>query len=402
MPFLTDYQHFAGRGWDTGAVHNYYAYRRVNAPHTGEPYSEALLFGVSGGIVLGYFTFAYAGYDPHVALLTRNTFDPLETMLARLGVVQEVRQTSKPAKGVANLLDALADGVPPLVWADLWSLPYNTFAQNDGMWGMAPILVYGYDEGADQVWLADRAATGLVITTGELATARGRVKKEKFRLLTLDQPDPDKLPAAVTAGIWDCINLFTEKPPKGAANNWGLKAFTYWADLLTKPGLRQRWAKEFPPGIPFYAGLTTTLSHYGVTGIRDDADRGLYATFLAEAALILAKPALRAVAAQLLASRNAWQALAAILLPDAVAPFGETRHLIKRKAHLFRTQGQAALPEIHQINTRLTVLRAQMATAFPLSPAQVTAHCQAIAEQLLTIRRLEAQAIADLRTIMAG
>lgn len=87
------------------------------------------------------------------------------------------------------------------------------------------------------------------------------------------------------------------KPPKGAANHWGIKAFTYWADLLTKPGQRQSWAKEFPPGTPFYAGVTTTLSHYGVTGIRDNADRALYATFLAEAACILAKLDLRAIMA---------------------------------------------------------------------------------------------------------
>ena len=74
MPTLTDYQHFDGRHHETGTIHNYFAYTGVAAPHTGRPYSEALLLGVSGGIVMGYFTFAYKGYDPHVALLTRNTF----------------------------------------------------------------------------------------------------------------------------------------------------------------------------------------------------------------------------------------------------------------------------------------------------------------------------------------
>lgn len=84
MPTLTDYQHFAGRHWETGSVHNHWAYRRFVAPHTKQPYSEALLMGISGGIVMGYFSFAYAGYEPHVAILTRNTFDPWDTLLTRL------------------------------------------------------------------------------------------------------------------------------------------------------------------------------------------------------------------------------------------------------------------------------------------------------------------------------
>ena len=61
MPTLTDYTQFEGRHWDTGSVHNFYAYRGVTAPHTGKPISEALLLGISGGIVFGYFSFAYDG-----------------------------------------------------------------------------------------------------------------------------------------------------------------------------------------------------------------------------------------------------------------------------------------------------------------------------------------------------
>ena len=156
MPILKNYRHFAGRHPETGSVRNHLAYRGVNAPHSGKPYSEALLFGIGGGIVTGYFTFAYQGYDPHVALLTRNTFDPLDTLLARLGVEREFRKTNKPEKGVANLIDTLNDGVPATVWADLWSLPYNALPYDKGMWGSIPIVVYGYDDEKDEVLIADR------------------------------------------------------------------------------------------------------------------------------------------------------------------------------------------------------------------------------------------------------
>src|ERR671923_2586022 len=88
-----------GRHWETGSIHNALALQGVKAPHTGKPYSEALLLGISGGIVFGYFVFEYKGYLPHVALLTRNTFSPFETILERLAIPHEVRQTTNPEQG---------------------------------------------------------------------------------------------------------------------------------------------------------------------------------------------------------------------------------------------------------------------------------------------------------------
>ena len=47
MPILANYHHFAGRHWETGSVHNYYAYRGVKAPTPAnpiaKPYSWALV-----------------------------------------------------------------------------------------------------------------------------------------------------------------------------------------------------------------------------------------------------------------------------------------------------------------------------------------------------------------------
>lgn len=86
---------FNGRHWETGSIHNVLAMQGVKAPHTGQPYSEALLLGISGGIAFGYFTFEYKDYLPHVAMLTRNTFSPFTTMLERLGIAQDVQETGR-------------------------------------------------------------------------------------------------------------------------------------------------------------------------------------------------------------------------------------------------------------------------------------------------------------------
>ena len=122
-----------GRHWETGSIHNALALQDVRAPHTGQPYSEALLLGVSGGIAFGYFTFEYKGYLPHVAILTRNTFSPFATILERLGIAQDVRQTNKAEIAEKNLQNALDMGLFPILWADQFSLSYNDLEPGDMM-----------------------------------------------------------------------------------------------------------------------------------------------------------------------------------------------------------------------------------------------------------------------------
>lgn len=409
MPILADYEQFNGRYWETGSVANQWAYRGVVAPHTGEPYSEALLLGVSGGIVMGYFVFAYDGYDPMARILTRNTFDPMDTMLARLGVVQHIEQTASADKGVANLVNALEEGVPPIVWVDLFSLPYNGEVYDEGMWGMMPLVVYGYDEAADVVLIADRARVGLTVTVGELAAARGRVKKTKNRVLTLAAPLEEKLVTAVHAGIWDTIKLFTEKPPKGSKNNFGFAAYQHWAKMLTAAKGRGSWAKEFPAGRPLLAGLMSAFTDINTFGKVGFAERDVYATFLDEAAIILEKPALNQVADQFRESAKAWEALSLALLPDEVELLKETRQLMLRKRDVFLNEGNAGIAEMAAIETRLTEIKTvvsassgqTVSTQFPLDDTGVKALKEAIATCVMQIHDIELEAITTLQAAMA-
>ncbi len=401
MPILHDYNQFEGLHWETGTVRNFLAYRGVTAPHTGKPYSEALLLGVSGGLVFGYFSFAYEGYDPHARILTRNTFGPFETMLSRLGITQHRLQTASPAKGITNLVDTLESGVPAIVWADMFSLSYNLLPFDEGMWAMMPILVMGHDEQADQVRIADRSRRPLTVSTGELHAARARVKKDKFRVLTLDPPNPDKLVAAVQAGIWDCIKLYTEKPPRGSKNNFGLAAFQWWTNLLTRPTARLSWEKEFPAGPKMYAGLSSVFADINTFGKDGGAERQTYASFLDEASLILERPALKEAAAQFRKSAAAWERFNQELFPDEIAPFAETRRITLRRHRLFLDEGDAALDEMRTIDARLQALRSQMETDFPLSPDEVVTFRENLAQAVLDIHDIERDAVAALQDAMA-
>lgn len=398
MPTLENYNHFDGLHWETGCIYNFFDYRGFKAPHTAQPYSEALLLGVSGGIVMGYFSFAYEGYGPQARILTRNTFDPVTTMLSRLGVVQNIYQTTNPQKAEQNLLRELESGIPPLVQADIFSLPYN-FPLDD-MWWMRPVLVYGYDLATQTVSLADGAHVPLHVSTEQLAKARAKVKKDKFRIITLEAPDPSKLATAVQQGIWDCIKLFTEKPPKGGKNSFGFAAYKWLAEQLTNPKARMSWEKEFAAGASMFSGLTWLYTDLMLFTRDDCADRALYADFLNEASLILNKPALREAAQRFRDSAAAWGALSQALLPDDIPAFRETRDLMRQRRALFREHGNESRGEAESINRRLKEIREQVATNFPLNIAQVVAFRQNLSEHILNIHNIEKEAIGLLQHAM--
>jgi hypothetical protein len=388
---------FTGRHWETGSIHNALALQGVKAPHTGKPYSEALLLGISGGIVFGYFTFEYKGYLPHVAMLTRNTFSPFSTILERLGIAQDVQQTNKSDTAEKNLRDTLDSGLYPLVWADHFSLPYNCLPPDEPMWGMMPILAVESD--GNFVIVADRSSQPFHLSMADLTNARGRVKDDKYRLITLDAPQPVKLAGAVHKGICQTIKLFTEEPPRGARDNFGFAAYEKLANLFVNTRNKQSWERFFPPGVRMYHALAGSpvqpgAYHWVMTwGSADGAERGLYADFLLEAAQILKKPALKESAEKFRESYQLWLEFANALLPDDIPMLCESKMLIQKKHDLFINEGETALPEIKQINVRLNELLEQSKTDFPLSNAQAAEFRSNMRDILLKISAVEGQAV---------
>ncbi|MGZ9235042.1 MAG: BtrH N-terminal domain-containing protein [Anaerolineales bacterium] len=389
--------HLNGRHWETGSIHNALAVQGVKAPHTGKPYSEALLLGVSGGIAFGYFTFEYKGYLPHVALLTRNTFNPFPTILERLGIAQDIQQTNKSETAEKNLRDTLESGLHPILWADQFSLPYNCLPANEPMWGMMPILALETD--GKSVTVADRSSQPLHLSMTDLTKARGRVKEDKYRLITLDAPQTNKRAGAVHKGICQAISLFTEKPPRGARDNFGFAAYEKLAEMLVNTRNKQSWERFFAPGnrmVHALAGSPVQPGAYhwvNTWGSADGAERGLYADFLLEAAQILKKSSLKEAAEKFRESHKLWLAFAEALLPDDVPLLCESKALIQKKHDLFVNKGEAALPEIKQIHSRLNEILSESEKDFPLSNAQAADLRANLRDILLSISTVERQAV---------
>ncbi len=404
MTLLKNYKQFGGRHWETGSVRNVLAHQGVTAPHTGRPLSEAMLLGISGGITFGYFIFEYKGYDPHIALLTRNTFDPLQTLLERLGIAQTVLQTSDPAKGDANLMEVLESGRAALVWADMFSLPYNALEYDEKNWAMFPVVVFGHD--GKNVYVADRSSQPFTVSASDFAKARARVKQDKFRVISLDPPDMQKLPAAVQKGLWQCLRLYTEAPPRGKKTNFGFAGLKHWAHMLTNTRNTQSWARFFAPGRRMWAGLAGFGPHAGVFGWIQawgdgGAERGRYADFLDEAAMLLKRPKLKSAAGLFRQSHATWRELAQTALPEHVRAFKEARELLTRRERVFIEQGEAGLKEIQRLNHQLNKLRTAAIEKFPLTDKQSAGLRGQMSEVVMKIHALEYQAVETLQAAMA-
>jgi hypothetical protein len=203
------------------------------------------------------------------------------------------------------------------------------------------------------------------------------VKKDRFRIATLCPPDPKKLPAAIEAGIRQCSDLFNGTgAPRGHGENFGFGGLQKWADMLVNKRNKQSWARLFPTGADLFQALAGRQTQPGIFvwimtwGAGPDAERGIFADFLEEAALILAKPKVGSIAAQFRKSAELWHSLAEAALPAGIPLLRETRELLLRQRSLFIEKGPAAADERRQIAARLAeIAKAAAETLDPSSAA---------------------------------
>ncbi len=399
---IDDYNQFGGTLLETAAVKNVLAHYGVRAPHTGEPFSEALLFGINGGIGASYFNFEYEGFGPTLFIGTTARYktkspDLLKGLIDRLGLVTIDKTTGSARVGLKNLTAGLAAGSPVIVFLSMGHLPY--FAMEESWRGYEhAVVVYGYDEGAAEVLMADLAYTPVTVDPDTLAEARAFVSRIKNRSLVIQPPEgeigADTLQQAVRDGIRACVAPMLDPPtPK---SNFGLNALAKWADLAGDLGAKKGWARVFPPGPFLVQAQRQVFAYIETLGTGGSASRGKYADFLEEAGQVLDNPGLGEIAAQFREAAQAWTDLAEAALPDEVSQFGELKSLARQKMKLALTEGRAAMPELEAIRAREAVIVAAMAAAYPLDETGATAFYGRLAEHIRQVCELETAAVEGL------
>lgn len=394
---LRGFKPVAGKQAETGALRNVLAHAGAVAPHSGEPFSEELLFGIGGGMGLGYFVYAspsFVSFFLATRIVTEESKRPgfLPAICERLGLKVTVQNASTPQAAEKTLKKTLEQGRLPIVWVDSMALPYSGPPA-----AYHTVVVLGFD--ASQVLVADQSRRPIALTPAELSASRNTGHVRRFPSLVVEAPSkPANVEKAIRLGIRDCVQQMRNGfGPPNFKGNFGLSGLEKWAGLLTHPKDSRGWPKFFPPGPRLYDALLSAFDQIENRGTGGSAFRPMYADFLDEAAGILRRPGLKRVADRFRESGRLWHGLSTALLPNSAPLLKETRQLAAKQRSLFERKGLAAGGEISAIQERLAEIRAEISEAFPLSAAEVQGLLLALRERVLAIHACESEAIAALQ-----
>lgn len=284
-----------GQQGDLAAARNICVNAGVNGPD-GQPLSEAMAFGLAGGVGFLYGVFEY-GDTPTLAIVNRNKSMPDEfcaPLFDRLGLDVAVNETGG-AKTAANHLDAAIEaGTPALCTTASGFLPYlgQDCAEESAA---APHLigVVGVNDHGDLL-VDDRSPVPLVVPRKDIDDARAANRKAKHRMVTVGRPDNHELdwPLVLAEAVAYAVEGFNTPPVPQFASNIGLAGLAKWQDLLTS-GTKKGWGTIFGEGRRAAIGLTRLYDciHHSYTA--PAAGRSLHADFLDEAAATVAATATR-------------------------------------------------------------------------------------------------------------
>ena len=375
------------------------AHAGVRHPDTGLPLSEAMVFGLGGGIGAGVYAFHYAKEDFssfYIAgrHLWQDDLSWAKELAKRLGLKTVVRESTGARAGEKHLRELLGDGRPVLAWVDAGSLPHRAMPASWQGGGYHVVSIHGIDDAAGLASMGDLSETPVSISLADLAVARGRIKKFKNRLLALEPATkaPD-LAKAVQAGIEACVESLTTCKMK----NFRLDAFGNWAEKLDGGKGAESWEKMFRPGHLMYQGLwsiTEFVDFYGGGGLC----RPIFAEFLAEAGRVLRNQRLASLAERYAALGRDWSALADAALPDSVPMLRETKRLFHRRARA-RTKGNAGTTEVAECWQAIEEQGRRVRAAFPLDEAASTALRRNLKARVAALYEGEVRALRELAGI---
>lgn len=273
-----------GRTPETAALARALGARNLTAPHTGQPWNEAALLGLGGGIGMAYFTFAYAEMTTLYVGGRINDFvlggDFLELAARRAGTAPTVLTTSGAKTAERQLRGALDAGHPVIALVDRTllpgsglpteargTMPHPVVVTRNGDADGTTLRLIDVDDAYDAGW-------------EDLAAARAAYRPGKHRLYVFDQPvQPVDLAGAVVAAVAATVAGMVA-PPR---SNFGLTGLDRWAEALVDRGAGG-WSRLFGDSQGLADALGWLVFWIETSGTGGGAYRRLYAEFLEEVA----------------------------------------------------------------------------------------------------------------------
>ena len=355
------------------------------------PVSEAMAFGVGGGLGAGYILWEFTANDSRPLVLgfrhRWNYIDWAERTLTRLGVTPQVHATSGRVGAAAALTAALAQGRPAITWPDRQLLGYWHLPPQLEAFGGHAVLAYAEDGG--RVHLDDRNLAPLTVDREVFDAARTRVSSYRNRLVTVADPGDCDLPGAIRAGIADTVTQFG-----GTSTSFALPAWRRWARMLTDERNAKGWPTVFADGGGLVGALLSTWEGIEPAGMTGGHLRDLYADFLDEAAGVLGEPTLTGCASAFRSAGRLWHEVAEAALPADVPAYVRLRELTAEVTMGVAT-GDAGADAARSAAEELWALRTEYDHAPPVRP-----DLAAISAALTAVHDAERAAVTQLATVL--
>ncbi len=376
----------------------------IQNPYSGQPFSEAMLFGIAGGIGIGVFSFYYEKEDIATFFIAgRHSWHDDKAYLLnathRLNATAVVQESGSAKIAAEQLRSTLLDHGPCVVWVDLSGLPHRGSIGQPSGGGYHVITVYHIDSADGTALIGDLTDQPITIPLETLAQVRARIKKDRQRILSIGSvgalPTPRQL---VMDGLHACYTGLQHPTLPGAIGNARLTVLQTWAERMHSTKGKERWERVFRPGPNLLRGLCSIhdfTEHYGTGG---GLCRPLFADFLSEAAAMLKQPALAILAEQYTILGNGWSNLADAALPNDVGMLRSAKELLIHKAELIHAGGPQH--ELQKVWEQLRQLEQQAHEAFPLSEQSYAELRSQLYRQILELYQQEVAAQSALAAFL--
>lgn len=379
---------------DTAALYRVFLASGIRSIHTEKPLSEAMLFGLGGGIGAAYFVFQYGELSTFYIGTQINSFvqkgEFVEKALERSGVKYQSYRTASSSAAHKKLESVLKSSWKATLTVDATCLSFH--ALDEDLKGMMPFTVSASEIKSGKIGITALAPHQIFIDSTALKEARGRIRSSKNLMCWIEERDRViDLQEPIRNAIQATINGF-KKPPMV---NFGFSGLEKWAKLASDEKDKKSWAKVFSLPEQRYLLLQWLLYWIESSGTGGDGFRSLYAEFLSEAATILKKPGLKSAAKAYRNAGKAWKVIPD-LISQAGKPFGRVRELLLKKQELLAVKGVTAADEIRSASKELYAIENNFSRDPSLSQAEALALFKLIGEQVLKIHRAERDALQEL------
>lgn len=383
----------------TAALKRILQINEVKNPITGEPFSEALLLGIGGGLDIGSILFQFKHLpNPILMLGFRNQWNHTQAffnkLIGRLDLNASFYEFDGPREAQKSLQDILKQGRIAIVWVDKALLPHHALPKSLQGYVNHQVAVHARDGRLWRLYIDDLSTRPIEIREKTFTAARGNIPQNNFRMMVFNHANginARELRESIIEGMRDCA-MQLNNPIKTI----GISNLETWAEKLTDRSDHLGWSQVFKDQKGLFLALQTIYESIKLDGTGGFALRKFYSDFLHESASYLGNPSLNAVAGQYLQLSNHWSNLAEYALPSSIPEFDKIKNLLNKKYEAYRN---------HDINvnqkaiTDLNTLRKEITADFPLDMVETARLFERLSGQIKLIAELERSAALRLRDI---